>query len=211
MGRPKRIYQSEFPYHIYNRTNNSEFLFNLEEAYPVFMRCLKYVSCKMNLRVHHFVLMSNHYHLIASTPESNLYLCMQILQSLISKEINLMSDRANHIFGSRYKASVISTDQYLNAVIRYLYQNPVRSDMVKNVFDYRFSTIHLYMNELWEKNGLYLDSISAGVSSDDRAKFLKNLCTTLLSQDVSEILRKDLRKGASHRDEKLITKVPGTL
>lgn len=196
MSRPKRIYQSAFPYHVYNRTNNAEFLFNLnlEIVFPIFMRSLKYVSHRMNLKPHHFILMSNHYHLIASTPESNLDQCMQVFQTLISKEINYLRERTNHVFGNRYKATVISTDLYLNNAIRYLYQNPLRSGMVSSIFDYRYSTLHAYMHAVWQESGLHLDAMMAEILPEKRAAFLRDLCASHLSDDDTDNLRKQLRK-----------------
>lgn len=72
MPRPLVVQQSEFPYNISARCINREW-FNvpMPVVWEIFCEELTRKCGKHNLQVHAFVVMSNHFHLIASTPEAN--------------------------------------------------------------------------------------------------------------------------------------------
>ena len=72
---------------------------------------------------------------------------LSYLLTNLSRFLNGKNQRVNHIFGSRYYPSVIENENYLRNVIRYLYQNPVRSSIVSNVCEYPYSSIFHYLGE----------------------------------------------------------------
>lgn len=73
MPRARAILQSEFPYHVTARCINREW-FNvpMDKVWKIFCEELTRSHDVHNLQIHSFVLMSNHFHLIASTPEANI-------------------------------------------------------------------------------------------------------------------------------------------
>lgn len=143
MPRAKTIYTEEFPYHITARANNKDFFpLPLKDLWEIFSESLSIANRNYNFRIHSFVLMSNHYHLIAScNKEYLLSFIMNWLQTRISKAINFKTDRVNHIFGNRHKASIISNNIYYSHAVRYVFQNPVRAGICEDVDSYAFSTI----------------------------------------------------------------------
>src|SRR3989338_6487191 len=187
-----KIYQSEYPYHIYNRVNNKEHIFNLQNDFPIFMNALRYISQKTEFIPHHFILMKNHFHLIGSTPKANLYQFMHQFQTDISRKLNQNKGRINHIFGSRYAATVISDEVYLVNVIRYLYQNVTD---LKNgtLLDYNFSTLKIYFSDNWKAYGLDWDPYLKGLSADKRLSALKEISELFLPINEKEAMRKRLR------------------
>ncbi len=148
MPRKKLIYTSEFPYHIVARCNNKDwFYLNLDETWDLFKNELNIVSIKFGFKVHAFVLMSNHYHLIASTNNKyNLGYVMNMLQKRITDKVNLKSKRTNHVFGGPYKGSLITENYYYINVLKYVFRNPVSANIVKKVGNYKFSTIDNYLS-----------------------------------------------------------------
>ncbi|MCB9024791.1 MAG: barstar family protein [Bdellovibrionaceae bacterium] len=71
--RPKAILQNEFPYHVSARCINKEwFHIPMENVWDIFCRQLTYISWVYDAKVHAFVLKNNHFHLLVSTPRSNL-------------------------------------------------------------------------------------------------------------------------------------------
>ncbi len=143
MPRPKTIISSDFPYHIIARSNNkAAFPISLNKCWNIFYKALNQITNEFNFRVHSFVLMNNHYHLIGSTDQTHpLPKIMQWLQLYVTKEINKSSKRINHIFGGPYKASLIKNQNYYYHAHRYVYQNPVRSKITLTPYDYKFSTL----------------------------------------------------------------------
>jgi len=104
------------------------------------LESLAYAMMKHPVQIHAFVLMSNHYHLLVQTPNSDIDLYMRFLNASISKGIRFQSGRINRIFGDRYRWSIVWDDYYYQTVIRYIYQNPISAGIVKRCEDYPFST-----------------------------------------------------------------------
>ncbi len=148
MPRKKVTKSGILPYHIWARSNNRE-MFNLptEKMWTICVEQLFNVTIAYGLRVHAFTLMGNHFHLLASTPFSNLGSVMTYFMRETSKKANFDTNRINHLFGSRYKASLIDDFYHYFNVYRYVYQNPLRAGMVKSVELYPYSTISVLFGQ----------------------------------------------------------------
>ena len=78
------------------------------------------------VRLHQYVLMANHTHLVVETPQANCAAFMQSLLTSYTVYFNLRHDRHGHLFDGRYKAKLVQGDDYLLALSRYVHLNPVR-------------------------------------------------------------------------------------
>lgn len=143
MPRKKLIYTSEFPYHIVARSNNREwFKGQLREVWEIFKDELLQLNQAYSFNVHAFVLMSNHYHLVAScSPDFDLGYIMRVLQTRTSNRINGLSGRINHVYGGRYKGSLISDEFYYANVIKYVFRNPVKAGLCNKVEEWPYSNV----------------------------------------------------------------------
>ncbi|RMG59433.1 MAG: hypothetical protein D6713_05540 [Deltaproteobacteria bacterium] len=144
MGRPRRIVQTTFPYHITTRTNNRTFRFHKKKIVRIFMRVLNRAIKKYNVTLYHVVLMSNHYHLILKINEHNLPRFVQFLNSRVAMEYNKISKRSGHLWGDRYRSTIISSDEHYLTAVRYIYENPVRAGIVKNPDQFPNSSFHFH-------------------------------------------------------------------
>jgi REP element-mobilizing transposase RayT len=149
MARPKTPQQSLYPIHVTARSNNRDwFSIPLSACCDIFVGNLIDSAEKYQLNIHSFVLMSNHFHLILSTPERNLGPAMKNFMSKTSRRIARKSDRINHIFGARYKWSILNNSKSLAYVYKYVYRNPVRAGLAQTVEGYPYSSIcHLRLSE----------------------------------------------------------------
>lgn len=146
MPRKRLIRNDFFPYHIYGRSNNREwFTVPKQDIWDICMHEFRTVSDRYQACIHSFTLMSNHFHLLISTPLSNIDAIMNYWMREVSRKIAKSANRINRIFGGRYKWSLIQTDIYYSHVYRYVYQNPIAARICERVADYPFSTFyHLY-------------------------------------------------------------------
>lgn len=142
MPRLKAVLQSEFPYNISARCINREwFNIPMDEVWKIFCEELSNTVKKHNLVVHSFVLMSNHFHLIASTPDANISQCMHYFLSRVSRRLNQRGNRINETFAGRhFKCVLQNTSYYLNAY-KYNYRNPVSAKLCESVEGYKYSTL----------------------------------------------------------------------
>lgn len=194
MGRPPRILQGEYPYHIVNRSNNKEHLYDLNTTFPIFLRMIKYASLKTGFRPHHFILMGNHFHLIGSSPNENLSDFMRLFQTTTSKRLNARLNRSNHFFKAHYFSSIICHERYLINVIRYLYQNPMRAGITTSTHDYQHSTYHMHLNKSAHEFEFSWDPYLNSVHHLDKASALSEICKLKLDSHQSESISKGLRK-----------------
>ncbi|HWU43741.1 MAG TPA: hypothetical protein VN132_09895, partial [Bdellovibrio sp.] len=117
-----------------------------------------------------FVLMSNHYHMIAScSAEHNLGEVMAWLQRSISKAINARTHRINHIFGGPYKACLIRHPAHFASVFKYVLRNPLQAEIVDDVKKYPFSTFTRKSVEVCRRDEW---SVDIPEETDDLCKWL---------------------------------------
>jgi putative transposase len=143
MSRPKMILQSEFPYSVASRSRNRDWYdLPLEEVWQLMTEYLYLCKHAFNLQIHQFVLMSNHYHLVVTTPDSNLPDAMAYFNKATSEEIQRLTGRRNQIYGSRYYRTIISKAHYFLNTYKYIYRNPVQARVCDTVESYPFSTLY---------------------------------------------------------------------
>lgn len=142
MPRPLLIRTDTHPYHVTSRCNNKEFFpIPLELVWSIMKKELKKEIEENDLVIHAFVLMGNHFHLLCHTPKANLDQIMQRFLRSTSIKISSRSKTMNHLWGGRYKWTLIDSEIYYYQVYRYIYQNPLRAKVCERVEDYKFSTL----------------------------------------------------------------------
>lgn len=144
MPRRKRIFTNEYPYHVYARANNKEwFCLPMDSMWEILSSHLNSIVSDYSCSIHSFVLMTNHYHLLLSTHKDyDLGSVMQWLQASVTRAVNKESGRMNHVFGGRYKASLIRTAVAYQDIYKYIYRNPVRANICEKVQDYKYSSLN---------------------------------------------------------------------
>ena len=96
---------------------------------------------KFSVAIHAYVLMDNHFHLLA-TPQSvdGLPQMMQAVGRRYVRYFNDSQQRSGTLWEGRYKSTLIQTERYLLACMAYIDLNPVRAGMVAQARDYPWSS-----------------------------------------------------------------------
>lgn len=128
MPRKARIEYEGAVYHVMCRGNRSQTVFRDDRDNEQFLGTLGEVCTRCGWRVHAYVLMGNHYHLLLETPEPNLVAGMQWLQGTYTKRFNVRHKERGHLFQGRYKALLVdgSAGDYFSTVGSYIHLNPAR-------------------------------------------------------------------------------------
>lgn len=142
MPRAHTILQSEFPYSVGARCINREwFRIPMKTVWEIMCSHLFFMHHGFGVRIHSFVLMSNHFHLLLTTPNANLSEAMQYFMRNTSRELTRAGNRINQSYGGRYFRCLIEEDHYYLHAYKYFYRNPVVAGLCENVEDYPFSTL----------------------------------------------------------------------
>jgi len=143
MPRKQVLPQSQFPYHVGARSINQEwFQIPMPEVWEIMCGQLHFIHHAFGVRIHSFVLMNNHFHLLVSTPQANLSEAMSWFMRETSRGLTRAGNRINQSYGGRYFRSVIGSPLYYMHAYKYVYLNPVKAGLVQHPWDYPFSTLH---------------------------------------------------------------------
>ncbi|NBX67894.1 MAG: hypothetical protein EBR01_02895 [Proteobacteria bacterium] len=141
MPRRPLFLTDRYPYHVTSRSNNKEwFYIPLEETWSIFSKSISKITTDYHVRCFAFVLMSNHFHMILETPQSDLGDVMRHFMTAVSKNIQRSARRINHVFGGRYKWSLLDSPYATAYVLKYVLRNPVRAGLVERVQDHPYSS-----------------------------------------------------------------------
>lgn len=141
MPRNSRLVAVGYPHHITQRGNNREPVFFDEEDRSAYLEHLNFFTQKYQVDIWAYCLMTNHIHLLAvpHAPES-LARGIGLANMSYTQHINRKYRRTGRIWQNRFFSSVVETEQYLWAVVRYIEKNPVVAGIVEAAGDYRWSS-----------------------------------------------------------------------
>lgn len=140
MSRPLRLDHAGALWHVTSRGNERREVFRDDEDRREFLRLLGRAVDLFGWRLHAFVLMGNHYHLLVGTPEATLSRGMRQLNGDYAGHFNRRHGRDGHVFQGRFKAVLVQRESHLLEVARYVVRNPVRAAMVKSPEEWPWSS-----------------------------------------------------------------------
>ncbi len=162
MARPLRV---EYPgafYHVINRGNRNEVIFESVRDKEMFLEYLDGAAERFSLSVHTYCLMDNHYHLLVETPQANLSHALQWLNVSYATYFNRKHQRNGHLFQGRFKAILVEADEYLKILSRYIHLNPVRAKIVSAPEEYFWSSYRAFLGRSKSPDFLRTDWLLAG-------------------------------------------------
>lgn len=141
MPRRARLTLPNVPLHIIQRGNNRQACFFADEDARFYLDWLREHAGKTGCRIHAYVLMTNHVHLLlsASTPDGAGAL-MKALGQRYVQYINRTYRRSGTLWEGRFRSCLTQEDSYLLACQRYIELNPVRAGMVDHPAEFRWSS-----------------------------------------------------------------------
>ncbi|WP_296442622.1 transposase [Rhodoferax sp. UBA5149] len=152
MARLPRLTLPGYPHHVIQRGNNRQAIFASAADYQMLLDLLDENARKFGVAIHAYVLMSNHFHLLA-TPQTAEGL-PQMMQAVGRRYVRYFNDaqkRSGTLWEGRYKSTLIQTDRYLLACMAYIDLNPVRAALVPHARDYPWSSHGHYTGQHIDK------------------------------------------------------------
>jgi len=179
------------PQHIIQRGNNREPCFYSADDYRHYLDDLKYSALKNRCRIHAYVLMTSHVHLLV-TPmiEGGISQMMQALDRRYVKYFNETHNRSGTLWDGCFKSSLIDSDIYLLTCMCYIELNPVRANMVSHPGEYKWSSYQQNAQECTDTfirvHPIYK---TLGETEDERRYVYRELFQRHLDNDVIHQIR----------------------
>lgn len=140
MSRPLRLDHAGALWHVTARGNERREVYRDDADRREFLRLLGRSVELFGWKLHAWVLMGNHYHLLVGTPEATLSRGMRQLNGDYAQHFNKRHGRDGHVFQGRFKAILVQREAHLLEVARYVVRNPVRAGMVASPGDWEWSS-----------------------------------------------------------------------
>jgi len=117
-------------------------VFISDRDYEYYLKNLESLSTELDIRVYSYCLMSNHVHLLVEPVQSGTTLSrmMKVLAARQTRYVNRLERRTGTLWEGRFKCSIVDSERYLLACMRYIDLNPVKAAMVKDPGNYRWSS-----------------------------------------------------------------------
>jgi putative transposase len=219
MARLSRLTLPGCPHHVIQRGNNRQPIFSTLADYQYLLKLMDDSARKFAVDIHAYVLMSNHFHLLA-TPQTDTGLpqMMQAVGRSYVRYFNDLQQRTGTLWEGRYRSTLIQTEHYLLACMAYIDLNPVRAGMVAEAADYPWSSHGVYLGLrsdklitphplYWElantpfgREVAYAELVRAGVSPDQQAALTRSTLAGWALGDADFVA--DLQKRTIRRVEK---------
>lgn len=145
-------------YHVYARGHGRRTVFKDNEDYEIFLNLFKrhldtesvhdrngrqYKHLRGEIELNCFCVLPNHFHLLLfQYNEGAMQQLMRSVMTAYGQYFNKKYNSSGSVFESTYKASVITIDEYLMHISRYIHLNPV------DWSEYRYSSINYYLGEM---------------------------------------------------------------
>jgi putative transposase len=141
MPRRARLALPNVPLHLIQRGNNRQACFFSDEDCRFYLEWLNEYARKTGCRIHAYVLMSNHVHLLLSAERAAAVgMLMKALGQRYVQYVNRTYRRSGTLWEGRFRSCLTQDEAYLLACQRYIELNPVRAEMVTHPAEYRWSS-----------------------------------------------------------------------
>lgn len=167
-------------YHALNRSNARVTIFHCENDYLYFINLLKEYTLCFGFKLYHWVIMSNHYHILFEAEEPDkISKCMAGLARAYTHYYHRTYQTSGFLWQGRFKLQPIQKENYLIACGRYIERNPVRAGIVEEAHSYSYSSAAFYCigkaDPITHENPLYASFGNTPLEIQSRYRnFLRN-------------------------------------
>ena len=197
-------------YHVLSRGNNAQAIFRHDTDYRRYLALLTASAATHGLRVHHFVLLPTHLHLIlALTAADALSRAMRGLNLAYALYYQKRYGYAGHLWRGRFHSLPLGREADLLEHGRYLEAHPVRSGLVQHPANYSWSSYRVYADHAASPLvDLHEPYVRLGAGVAERQERYRQFIREGLHLR-SEELQTPLRRGRRGRPRKCQPTLPG--
>ena len=179
------------------RGNDRIDCFRRELDYVTYLRMLAVAREREDCRIHAYVLMTNHVHLLLTGPRpDSISRAMKSVGEGYVRYFNRTHSRTGTLWEGRFRSSIVDAAEYLFTLYRYIEMNPVRAGMVPRPGAYRWSShnanAHGEPDDLVSPHPLF---VNMDVTESARRRAYRALFTVPEPADALERIRAAVNGG----------------
>lgn len=195
--------------HIIQQGRDWQQVFFEEQDYQYFRDCLDAAAYNYGLKVHAYVLMPDHVHILATPGDTDSV--SRSIQSVGRNYVQYYNEcYSGHgsIWEGRYRATVLDEKKYLLTCSRHIELNPVHAGLVKHPRDYRWSSYaHNAQGKPDELITAHREYRRLGNSDKERVDTYRDLFKQKISEETDDLITDATFKGWALGDDKFARKI----
>jgi putative transposase len=183
MSNKIRRCEPNLTYHTYSRCAQKSTMMKRDRMKDLMLKVISMAQTKYQFDLISYVIMDNHFHFIIRTVEDGAPISkiMQFIKAQYAIRYNKMMNRIGPFWNERYGDVIIEEqdfpiDAFYN-INTYIVNNPVKANYVKDAKEYKYCSIHFYIDEHYTspvKLTFHEYYIRLGISFRERAdRFLE--------------------------------------
>jgi putative transposase len=148
MGRPHRVSQAGWVYHVLNRANARMSIFEDAHDYAAFEKVLSQAVERSRTRLLAYCLMPNHWHLLVwprRETELSAFVGWLTLTHTQRWHAHRHSTGTGHVYQGRFKSFPIQEDEHFYMVARYVERNALRANLARRAEQWRWSSLYRWL------------------------------------------------------------------
>ena len=209
MARLPRYSIAKQTQHIILRGRDEQTICYEEQDYQYFHDCLDAATYNYQLKLHAYVLMPNHVHLLVTPADSDSI--SRLVQSIGRNYVQYFNEcygGTGTLWEGRYRATVIDARQYLLSCSRYIELNPVRGGLTDKPGQYRWSSYaHNALGQRDEMISPAREYRALGDSDEDRVKAYRQFFRQKLDPQLVQRITETALKGWVLGDSNFVRKI----
>lgn len=191
-------------YHVMIRGINKLPIFATKVEKEKIIQYIIEVKEEVKVAIVAYCIMNNHLHLLVKAEKENLVQMMKKVGIRYAMYYNKKYERIGSVFQDRFKSQNVENEGYLLCAIRYIHNNPVKAKIVKEVTDYKYSSI----NEYYSGEEEIIDS-KEKLMIKNRFNSLKEFLDYHKNEDMLTYLdiKEDMKKNQIEIGQKIIEEI----
>jgi putative transposase len=148
MGRPLRAAAGGIIYHVLNRANGRQVMFDSPQDYLTWEKVLLEAQEHVSVRILAYCVMPNHWHLVLwprRDGDLSRFMAWLTLTHTQRWHAQHHSVGSGHLYQGRFKSFPVQSDEHFLTVCRYVERNALRAKLVKRAESWQWSS-------LWRRN-----------------------------------------------------------
>jgi len=165
MARKPRIHFNNAVYHVILRGLDDQAVFKSVADRRSWEALVAEGVERFGHKIHAYCWMNDHVHLVVQVADAPLSKIMQNLSFRYTRYFNKHYHQDGPIFHGRYKAILIEPEPYLNGLVRFVHNVPVRAGKARAAANFKWSSHVNYLGreeKSWVHTATVLDSLGRG-------------------------------------------------